>query len=198
LMTSPETVDAMKKFSNLILVDKVAPPPAYYGDPNQIDKLFYSGKVGMIVAGTWYIANIAAEKPNIEYDFAPLPYMSKPSTVIHGIGHVVNTKSKNKDAAIKFALYTGLQKNQESMQKDLGWMSFYEGLPQKFASQDPNHHNDVFVDALDIGTPYPATPNMSVWEAELTKQMQLVLLGKSTVEDAMKKTADKMQEAFSK
>jgi multiple sugar transport system substrate-binding protein len=197
LINSPENVEAVTKVTDLVLKHKVAPPPEFYGDASQIDQMFYSGKIGMIIAGTWYVANIAAENPDFEWDFAPFPTLGEPSNVVHGIGHVVYANSKHKEEAIKFAIYTSLKENQERMQTELGWMSFFEGLPEQFAAEDPNHNRSVFIDALEVGQPYPATPNMNTWETELRKQLQLVFLGEVTVEEALKKTEEKMKEAFS-
>ena len=118
-----QSLDILRTFSKDGILDEGAVGIQQYPDVNNA---FLSGKVPMVQMGTWYQqyatvdsltaalagAGVPANTPKITIIPIPFPDVAgkgNPSTMFADpdAGHSVNAKSKNRNAAITFALWMG-------------------------------------------------------------------------------------------
>ncbi|MDF2720552.1 MAG: GntR family transcriptional regulator [Paenibacillus sp.] len=72
--------------------------PTYFTENSRDPiELFGQGKVSMIV--TTYCFLNEFRQSDVPYDFSPLPYMHRPSTLLVAVAAAVNAKSRNKESA---------------------------------------------------------------------------------------------------
>lgn len=68
------------------------------------EELFFNGKVSMIMT-TYLSLNHQTQKPDFQFEVAPLPYLNEPKSLLQIIGLAVCSQSKEKDAAHTFVEY---------------------------------------------------------------------------------------------
>lgn len=98
---SPENVEAIQFYNDLVYTHKVAPSPEDYanlglGGP---DPLFAQGKVAMATTGFWGIGGL--KDATFNWDIVPLFQNKKPATVLFGSGFAITKDCKNPEAAWK-------------------------------------------------------------------------------------------------
>jgi multiple sugar transport system substrate-binding protein len=101
VVNSPEAVEAIQFYNDLVYKYKVAPSPEDYANlgTNSPDPLFAQGKVAMSMTGFWGIGGL--KDATFKWDIAPLFKNKVRATVIFGSGLAVSKDCKNPDAAWK-------------------------------------------------------------------------------------------------
>jgi multiple sugar transport system substrate-binding protein len=101
VINSPEAVEAMQFYNDLVYKYKVAPSPEDYANlgTNSPDPLFAQGKVAMSTTGFWGVGGL--KDATFNWDIAPLFKNKQNATVIFGSGFAISKDCKNPDAAWK-------------------------------------------------------------------------------------------------
>ncbi len=98
---SPETVEAIQFYNDLVYKYQVAPSPEDYANlgTNSPDPLFAQGKVAMSTTGFWGIGGL--KDATFNWDIAPLFKNKNNATVVFGSGLAISKDCKNPEAAWK-------------------------------------------------------------------------------------------------
>jgi arabinogalactan oligomer/maltooligosaccharide transport system substrate-binding protein len=192
-LDTPEMVNTLK-FLKQLKDDKIVPPESDY---NTADSLFQEGKAAMIINGDWSLggysgstATVTATQ-NVELGVAPLPDVS--STGKSAAPYTSGTyfmfpkglSGDKLDAAKKFVDYVLSADVQARFPKELKRLpSLQSALESDTIKNDPVLVGSA--SALPRGTGMPAQAEMRCnWDA-MKPQMQAVLAGTASPEDAAK------------
>lgn len=101
VVNSPEAVEAIQFYNDLVYKHKVAPSPEDYANlgTNSPDPLFAQGLVAMSTTGFWGIGGL--KDATFNWDIAPLFQNKQRATVLFGSGFGISKDSKNPEAAWK-------------------------------------------------------------------------------------------------
>lgn len=91
---------------------------------NEIMPVFAGGDTAMWVMGPWYAAPLQQTNPDFNFRVAPFPVSDNPedTALIMGLGQSfgVNTKSKNKELALKFINFVLDEKESSGLYESIG------------------------------------------------------------------------------
>jgi len=101
VVNTPEAVEAIQFYNDLVYTYKVAPSPEDYANlgTNSPDPLFAQGKVAMATTGFWGIGGL--QEAAFNWDIAPLFKNTQNATVIFGSGFAISKDCQNPEAAWK-------------------------------------------------------------------------------------------------
>ncbi len=98
---SQEAQDALNLYRQFI--DEGLAQPGIGGhDRQEVEKIFKSGRLGMMLSGPWLVNQLAEEAPDVNYGIAPIPRGTRSAT--YGVTDtiVIFKSSKNPDGAWAF------------------------------------------------------------------------------------------------
>lgn len=100
VFNSPETVEALQFYNDLVFKHKVAPSPQEYADMGNPgpDPLFAQGKVAFEITGFWNIGSLN-NVPDLNYDIAPLWHQKESGTTAFGSGLAISQNCKYPEVA---------------------------------------------------------------------------------------------------
>lgn len=101
VVNSPEAVEAIQFYNDLVYKYQVAPSPEDYANlgTNSPDPLFAQGKVAMSTTGFWGIGGL--KDATFNWDIAPLFKNKVNATVVFGSGFSISKDCENPEAAWK-------------------------------------------------------------------------------------------------
>lgn len=157
VVNSPESVEAIQKLADAILVEGVSPTVEDQVEINA-DTLFQSGMIAMTFAGSWNMgtyADVFGESLGV----APLPIMKERKTVSHCLSWVGAASTKYPEEVKTFLEYMGTY-DAQALTADVV-IPAYEGCDQLWAAAFANYNTDAFLGAASKGwaVPLPAAEN---------------------------------------
>ena len=128
-------------------------------------------------------------------DVAPLPQGKVRATVIHGLGNVVWSGSKNPGAALEFAKFLGGEDAERILGESGIGLPAYMGLEDTWLTSLEGMNAQVFVDASEYGV-IPQDPIVGpAWQGTLGEEVNKGFAGETpidvlpqTIEDAVNAT----------
>lgn len=192
----PGTIRGIQFFSDMINKYHVSPNLQQTTDTDP-QAMLTSGKVAMRYCGSWEPEEIAAVpygKANI--DVAPLP--TGPSGnrdyYSNGLANVISAKTKHKDEAWEFLQFLG-SKQAAQIQSTTGTViPAYKGEADAYTKAMPEFDMKVFVDQLQYAKPFPASLKTDAWRNYATQEFANAWTGKTTVANAARSVATKMNQ----
>jgi multiple sugar transport system substrate-binding protein len=190
----PKTIEAMKLFERM-LREGISPDLQMISE-NPADVLLQSGKVAMITQGSWMVPAFRDnEYTAANCDIAPLP-MGEDGTrvsIYNGLGWAAAANGKNTDAAWSLIEYLG-SKEAQLKQAELGvTMSAYKGTSESWKNGVKEFNLQAYLDMLDSKLIFrPYSRNTAMWEDMARDELKVVWTGEATMEDTLKKIAEKM------
>jgi multiple sugar transport system substrate-binding protein len=170
---------------------------------------FINNRVAMFIGGEYYLAQIYQDKPNLNFDVAPIPYLeSKPqfanSGTLGGNPLLIPKGSRNVDAAwdlVKWFATTGsLQVLKDP--KNL-YVADIDAVPAlKVQAEQPSLTAGAFPKMMLKFWRYSAGKNIHPWPSSLVSdeltttyynEVQNAVMGKETAQQAMQAVRDKVQ-----
>ena len=191
----PKTIEAMQQLEGWIK-DGVMPSIETMSE-NGEDVLFQSGKVAMVLQGSWMLA---AYRDN-EYtaancDVVELPKNGKTgrrASIYNGLGWAAAASSEHAEEAWKLIEYLG-SKEAQTKQAELGvTMSAYTGTSDAWA-KSANFNLQAYLNMMDDMIIRPYSKSTVTWENEDNEIMKSVYTGEKSMEDACKEMAAQMNE----
>lgn len=110
VINSPETIEALEFYNDLVYKYGVAPSPVDYGNlgtgniSGSPDPLFAQGKTAMEMTGFWNIGSLN-NVPDLNWDIAPVWGQKQNATTSFGSGLAISSKVENKEMAFKVIEY---------------------------------------------------------------------------------------------
>jgi multiple sugar transport system substrate-binding protein len=177
----PESVAALRFYTDLLVKHKAAQPSAMANGLNDVNQLFMTGKVGMIIDGPWRQGSLREQAPNLKWALAELPPVAgkAPRYLTSSWYYTVFKGSKNQDAAFRFIEFLV---RPENMAKSV------VTLPaRKSAARDPRFATAAYkpwVDAIPHAVPFTVTDKFTEIADVVGDAVQQVLGGRADAEKA--------------
>ncbi|WP_432828789.1 ABC transporter substrate-binding protein [Dactylosporangium sp. CA-092794] len=172
----------------------IAPGSLTMKEQDKVEK-FTNGQVGMMIDSLAHINLIKKNKPDLKFEVAALPaedgYTGKRGIPYASWGIGISNSTKHKAEAFKFVSYLLSQDTNAKLS------TIANGFPgNKNAKPDFGNSDPLFKTAFDIYQQgYPANEFVGLPKSEdlmrsFDEQLQLVLTGKTTVDDALAKAQE--------
>lgn len=164
---------------------------------NSDDVLFQSGKVAMVLQGSWMLA---AYKDN-EYTVANCDIVELPKnastgrrcSVYNGLGWAAAANSEHSDEAWQLIEYLGSKEGQ-TKQAELGvTMSAYLGTSEAW-TKSADFNLQAYLNMMDDMEIRPYSKSTVTWENDDNEILKKVYSGEATMEEACKEMAQQMNE----
>lgn len=158
------------------------------------DGLFKEGKVAAIINGPWAFAEY--KKAGVNYGIAPLPKLSNgkyPQTFIGVKGYYVSAFSKNKEEAVKFALWLT---SKEIAYKHYQMNAIIPTTKSVLNMPEFKENKDyvAFATQASRGIPMPNVPEMGqVWDP-MKNAITYILKGEASAQAALKDAVEIIKE----
>ncbi|MET7424372.1 sugar ABC transporter substrate-binding protein [Dactylosporangium sp. NPDC005555] len=199
-LTSPQvksTIDFVKSLND---AGVIAPGSLTMKEQDKVEK-FTNGQVGMMIDSLAHINLIKKNKPDLKFEVAALPavdgYTGKRGIPYASWGIGISNSTKHKAEAFKFVSYLLSQEANAKLS------TIANGFPgNKNAQPDFSNSDPLFKTAFDIYQQgYPANEFVGLPKAEdlmrsFDEQLQLVLTGKTTVDNALAKSQESWSSAI--
>ena len=191
----PKTIEAMEVLESWIK-DGVMPPIETMSE-NGEDVLFQSGKVAMVLQGSWMVAAYRDNEYTAENcDVVELPKSAttgRRASVYNGLGWAASANGKNTENAWKLIEYLGSEKAQKK-QAELGvTMSAYKGTSDAWANS-AEFNLQAYLNMMEDMEIRPYSKSTVTWENEDNEILKSVYMGEKSMAAACKEMADQMNE----
>jgi len=193
-LQTPAVKSTVEYVKSLYDANVIAPGALTMKEQDKVEK-FTNGQVGMMIDSLAHINLIKKNQPNLKFEVAALPaedsYTGKRGIPYASWGIGISNSTKHKAEAFKFVSYL--------MSKDTNakLSTIANGFPgNKTAQPDFGDSDPLFKTAFDIYQQgYPANEFVGLPKSEdlmrsFDEQLQLVLTGKSSVDDALAKSQE--------
>ncbi|OON31256.1 MULTISPECIES: ABC transporter substrate-binding protein [Micromonospora] len=193
-LTSPQVKSTVEYVKSLNDAGVIAPGSLTMKEQDKVEK-FTNGQVGMMIDSLAHINLIKKNKPDLNFEVAALPaedgYTGKRGIPYASWGIGISNSTKHKAEAFKFVSYLMSQETNAKLS------TIANGFPgNKNAEPDFSNSDPLFKSAFDIYKQgYPANEFVGLPKAEdlmrsFDEQLQLVLTGKQSVDDALSKSQE--------
>lgn len=179
--------ETLQWYVDLSLKDKVSPTQAQFAENSPV-AFFQSGKIAMIMAGSWMyneftLNEYTAENGAVTY----LPQGPEGrATILNGLGNSVAANTKNKEAALKFVEFLGTEEANLIQAQSKAAIPAFTGAQQAWveATTEGNYETQALVDMLDYGYIKPYTKTTAKWEKVEMDILRKVWAGELSVAEA--------------
>jgi multiple sugar transport system substrate-binding protein len=193
-LTTPQVKSAVDYVKSLNDAGVIAPGSLTMKEQDKVEK-FTNGQVGMVIDSLAHINLIKKSNPKLKFTVAAVPaedgYTGKRGIPYASWGIGISNSTKHKAEAFKFVQYL------MSQQVNAQLSTIANGFPgNKTATPDFSKSDPMFKTAFDIyqqGVPaneFTGLPKSEDLMRSFDEQLQLVLTGKSSVDDALAKAQD--------
>lgn len=187
-INEPAAVEALREYVSYRR-DELAPGAEALQSQEWTD-MFYTGRVGMAIAGSWNLVFFNERIQDFEYDIVPIPYAptGKSICMIHGLGDTIDKNAQDPDSSFKWISFLG-SKEGSSILGSTGTVipSRSDTAPLWFDPSFSPAHRDIYLKWTDraIFRPNTAEPASSEWQKILIDEMTLVMEQGKDVQEAM-------------
>jgi multiple sugar transport system substrate-binding protein len=197
MLTEPESIAAFQWLSELVNVHKVAPAAAELAAQGAMD-LFISNKLAMAFIGRWDVATVLRADPNFNMDIQHIPTgpAGKVTRLSSG-AYAVTAGSKYPEAAWEFVKYLTGRPVYDYFARGGLIIPAYIPAATGEAFLDPTtppEHTEIFLDALAYARPEPITTNYPEILDVVGPEIEAVMLGHITAQQAADKACPKVDE----
>ena len=169
-----------------------AGPIAWSGQIPPAQNPFITGRLGMIVTGDWFVANMAQYAPDIDYGITYIPTPDGSiSSWSGGWAMVVPTGTEDVEAAMTFIEYIAGEEGQRTYTRDTSHLPTWRSL----LDDDSLYTGErAFLRTLLEGSnSRPPLPVGGMYWGELRGAQEEVVLNRMTAGDALQRVHDRVQ-----
>lgn len=191
----PKTIEAMEQLESWIQAGVM--PSIETMSENGEDVLFQSGKVAMVLQGSWMLA---AYRDN-EYTAANCDVVELPKSattgrrvsIYNGLGWAASAGGSHTEEAWQLLEYLGSKEAQEQ-QAELGvTMSAYKGTSDAWAGS-ADFNLEAYLNMMDDMVIRPYSRSTVTWENANSEILKKVYTGETSMADACQQMAEQMNE----
>lgn len=191
----PKTIEAMEQVEEYIKAGVM--PSIETMSENGEDVLFQSGKVAMVLQGSWMLAAYKDNEYTAENcDCVELPKSAttgRRASIYNGLGWAAAANGSNTENAWKLIEYLGSEAAQKK-QAELGvTMSAYTGTSDAWA-ESADFNLQAYLNMMDDMVIRPYSKSTVTWENEDNEILKDVYTGDKSMADACKEMAKQMNE----
>jgi multiple sugar transport system substrate-binding protein len=185
LLDQPAAAEALK-FLHAFVVDGLSPGPADTGGFGTGIDMFTVGRIAMVAAGSWGVKSFSTIE-KFKWDIAPLPRGKVKAAPSNGLGYAIYQGSKQQAAAWELAKFLVSEPAQRQLAKSGTSIPALRAVAESADYLDGKPAGkQFFLEQLGYGQPLPCTENLARWETAIRDQLELVWLGKQTMDDGLK------------
>lgn len=187
---SPEAIAATNNYVRLIK-EKVTQPGVTGSSREDLQNLFAAGKLGMVLTGPWFNAQLAEQGKDINYGISQIPVATAEAT--YGVTDTISIleSSKAKKSAMKFLEFIFNKENRLEFGKLEGFVPVLKSeSTEPFFTENPNMA--VFLEMGPVAKFAPLVPSWEEMADALRSELSGIYSGSVTTEDGLKRAADKM------
>ncbi|MBI3039276.1 extracellular solute-binding protein [bacterium] len=193
-LNSPEAIKAMEFKAGLFKAHKVEAGAWRAGSVNP-ETGFLNGRYAMILMGPWNLAKYASSP--IEFGVGLIPEgPSGTSTNVGGTDVVIFNSSKYPKESYNFLTFFTSPESQAK------WCKKLNQIPVNLKTYDlvsfENKHLLVFMEQMKHALPNPIVTKSNILEKIVNPEMEAVLTGQKSAEDAFRLAARKVEETILK
>lgn len=172
------------QWNTQFFLDGLTPGPEIQQSSGVSEMLFPGGVVAMLPGGSFRAKTYHdLLESGMNLDVAPLPKGKVRGTVIHGLGNVVWSGSKNIAAAVEFAKFLGGEDAARILGETGIGLPAYKGMEDTWLSSLEGINAQVFVDASEYGV-IPQDPEVGpAWQGTLGEEVQKGFAGETPIDD---------------
>ncbi|MDP9829983.1 ABC transporter substrate-binding protein [Kineosporia succinea] len=199
-VNTPEVKSVIDMIKGLTDADAVAPGYLTMKEQDKVEK-FTTGQIGMMIDSLAHINLIKENAPDLNFEVAAIPatdgYSGKRGIPYASWGIGVADSSEHKAEAFKFVEFLMSKDVNSELSTLANGFPGNTGSTPDFSDSDPK-----FEEAFSIyqdGTPaneFTGLPKSEDLMRVLNEQLQAVLTGKTSVDDALKNTQDNWASVF--
>jgi multiple sugar transport system substrate-binding protein len=189
-VNSPETVAAVKFYTDMLVTNHVSPPSTLQNDGTANRRLFIAKTVAIYQSGQFDVNSIRQEAPDIDIGVMKIPHPEGKDTaaILGGWSFVVPKDAKNPEDAKKFIAFMAEPEN-------MGF--FTDTFPARTSAMSLPRFDDpiltVFKEMLPYGRRLPQHKNWIPITQAYFNGVQQILLGDATPQEAMDQAAEEIQ-----
>ena len=202
-MDDPKTIEAMTWLADNLI--PTMPELSVMADTDP-DVLFMSGKIGMMLQGSWMVNTFYTAENSADYAWAQIPYRDANGngacddgervTMYNGLGWAASADTQHPNEAYSLISAFCSKEGQEK-QAELGvTMAAYKGCSDAFVSAFEGMDIAPFLTVEESGTliQHPASRYTTAWEGNFTTGFVSAWQNPETMADVCKEMADMMNE----
>jgi multiple sugar transport system substrate-binding protein len=196
-LDSPAARLAFQWFVDLQVKEKVVPDAAAEAAQDS-ESRFLSGAVGMYFNSRRAVPTMRTIK-DFDWDVAPLPRGTQPTSVLHSDGYCMADKSKDKEAAWKFIEYANSVTGQEIVARTGRTVPSLRAVAESASFLDPAQkpaYSQVWLDAVPTLRTVPVMSNWPAIEDAASKEVERAFYGQASVEEAAAAASELTQSLF--
>ena len=185
ILTKKESLEAINFYADLINKENIAPTKAQIGSMTTA-QMFINGKLSMYLGGRWLVPKFR-EAISFDWDIIEFPSSNKNKVYIDASGWAIAAKSKNVENSIKLIEYLSSQKAIEKFTQSGLIIPARIDVAKKYIEDDKKNkpiHSKIFIDMLDRAKPTPVNKNYNKINDIINEEIQTVLSGKESAEEA--------------
>ena len=185
-LNSPENVETLQYMLDRVIKYNVMPNEAQLAGMGDWD-LFISGRLGMIVTGSWAFPTFK-EKANFDWDIAVEPGNKKKATHFFSNGLVMSKDTKNAEAAFKWMTFLSANKDVAITRVNAGWelpAAMYPDVIQQYKMVTPPANKQAVFDSLNYLVTPPAIVEFQKVSDIVNKHLEAAVYGKKTAKQAL-------------
>jgi len=195
LLDQAEAQDALQFLVDLRHEWNVCPPTTM-AERRQNIAMFVNGQVGMFQTGAWDIQQMQEAKA-LRWDIAPLPKRKQHATLLGMENYAIASGTTHPQEAWELFKFLLGAKAQETMGREMEKQPSRQSVANgPYLAQDVGYDRRAFVDALDYAE---QAPNIAEWDRVshfIQEQLDLIWIGKVSVEEGTRKAARQVTEAL--
>lgn len=185
-LNSPANVETLQYMLDRVIKYNVMPNEAQLAGMGDWD-LFISGRLGMIVTGSWAFPTFK-EKANFNWDIAVEPGNKKKATHFFSNGLVMSKDTKNAEAAFKWMTFLSTNKDVAMTRVNAGWelpAAMYPDVIQQYKLVTPPANKQAVFDSLNYLVTPPAIVEFQKVSDIVNKHLEAAIYGKVTAKQAL-------------
>lgn len=189
---SPAVKEAVQWYVDLSLKEKVSPTQKQFAENSNI-VFFESGKLGMCLAGSWMLSELAGNdyvKENC--DVAVLPQGKKRATIYNGLGNVVAASTSHPEEAKKFVEFLGSEEANKIQSESGAAISAYEGTAEEWVKANDKFNLQSYVDMLDYAVIKPYSNETLKWQTLEEQTLNKAFSGEEDVNAVCDEVAEQV------
>lgn len=187
---SPEAIKATENYLRFIKAN-VTQPGVTGSSREDLQNLFAAGKLGMVLSGPWFNAQLAEQGKDVEYGIGRIPIATTEAT--YGVTDTIAIleTSKVKPQAMKFLEFIFNKENRLEFGKLEGFVPVLKAeSTEPFFTENPNM--SVFLEMGPVAKFAPLFPRWEEMADGLKSELSRIYSDEVTAEVGLKAAADKM------
>lgn len=185
-LNSTQNVQALEKMIARVNDTNVTPTVEQLGGMGDWD-LFLSGRLGMIVTGIWAFSTYAKDA-DFAWDIVVEPGMTQKATHFFSDAVVVSEKSKEKEAATKFAGFLSGSSEAALLRANANWdlpVALTDEVLAAYKAITPPANKQAVFDSLNYLVMPPSLERFNEVADDLMKYVEKAVAGQLTAKEAL-------------